>query len=247
MSYGSYDPEAGTPTTPEGADESRETVETAGETGGEPVRPRPGLPWERRLELGAGAAVLQTVRKVVFSPTATFRDMRVEGGWGEPLAFAVLVGSVFFWVAQVWEMLVSTMLAGTLGLDPQEVAAANVQQLVFAVLAPLMVMVATLIAAAFVHLLLLMFGGASRPFETTFRVMCYSWGVAVFNVIPFCGVLVGAVWRIVVQIIGLREAQEVPGGRAAAAVLIPVLLGCLCLLFALVVSTSLANLTQMGL
>lgn len=173
--------------------------------------------------------------------------MRVDGGWAEPLAFAVLVGSIFSWVAQVWGMVVSSMLAGMPGFDPQEVAAANAQQLVFAVLAPCMVIVATLIAAAFVHLLLLMFGGASRPFETTFRVICYSWALAVFNVIPLCGVVVGAVWRIVVQIIGVREAQEVPAGRAAAAVLIPVLLGCLCLLFALVVSTSLGNLAQMGL
>ena len=243
MSHESYDPEAGTPAPPHGADGSHDGTETAGET----APPRPGLPWERRFELGAGTAVLQTVREVVFSPTATFRDMRVDGGWGEPLGFAVLVGSVFFWAAQVWEMLASTMMARLPGFDPQEAAAANAQQLVFAVLAPFMVTVATLVAAAFVHLLLLMFGGASRPFETTFRVMCYSWAVAVFNVIPFCGVLVGAVWRIVVQIVGVREAQEVPGGRAAAAVLVPVLLGCLCLLFALVVSTSLANLAQLGL
>lgn len=243
MSHESYDPGAGTPPTPDGKDEAYDTRETPGET----LRPRPGLPWERRHELGAGTAVLQTVRQVVFSPTATFRDMRVDGGWGEPLAFAVLVGSIFFWVAQVWEMLASTMMASLPGFDPQEVAVANAQQLVFAVLAPLMVMVATLIAAAFVHLLLLMFGGASRPFETTFRVMCYSWAVAVFNIIPLCGVVVGALWRIVVQIIGVREAQEVPAGRAAAAVLIPVLLGCLCLLFFLVVSAGMANLAQMGL
>lgn len=243
MSYESHDPEAGTPTTPDGADEPYGTRETEGET----PPPRPGLPWERRLELGPGAALLQTVRQVIFSPAAAFRDMRVDGGWAEPLAFAVLIGSIFFWVAQVWEMLASTMVAGMPGFDPQEVAAVNAQQLVFAVLAPFMVIVATLIGAAFVHLLLLMFGGAPRPFETTFRVMCYSWAVAVFNVIPFCGVVVGAVWRIVVQIIGVREAHEVPGGRAAAAVLIPVLLGCVCLLFVLVVSANLANLAQMGL
>jgi hypothetical protein len=231
LSYESYDPEAGTLPPPDGPDGTAETP-----------RPRPGLPWERRLELGPGAAVLQTVRQVIFSPAATFRDMRVDGGWAEPLAFAVLIGSIFFWVAQVWEMLLSAMMAGLPGFDAQEVAAANTQQLVFAALAPFMVAVATLIAAAFVHLLLLMFGGAPRPFEATFRVMCYSWAVAAFNVIPICGVVVGAVWRVVVQIIGVREAQGVPAGRAAAAVLIPVLLGCLCLLFALVVSASLATL-----
>jgi len=208
---------------------------------------RTGLAWERRLELGPGAAVLGTVREVVFTPAAAFRVMRREGGWAEPLGFAVLVGSVGVWAAQAWDMLMRTLLAGIAGTGAQEIAAANIAEVWFALFAPFLVCAATFFGAALVHLLLLMFGGAPQPYETTFRVVCYSWSVGVFNIIPICGVLVGTVWRIVVQIIGVREAQEVPTGRAAAAVLVPVLLACFCLVLVVIASLSVANLAQMGL
>ncbi len=215
--------------------------------GGQMPPPRPGIAWERRSELGPGAAVLQTIRQVLLAPSAAFRAMRVEGGWAEPLAFAVLIGSISLWVAQAWSMLVNTLLLGMGGMGAQEIAAANVSELAFAMAAPLLVCVATVFGAAVVHVLLIMFGGAPRPFEATFRVMCYSWSVGVLNLIPICGVLIGAVWRVVVQIIGVREAQQVPTGRAAAAVLIPLILTCFCLVLAIIASVGLAGLAQMGL
>jgi hypothetical protein len=133
------------------------------------------------------------------------------------------------------------------GFDMQEIAAANAQEVWFALMAPLIVVASTFFAAAIVHLLLIMFGGAPQPYETTFRVISYSWAVGVFNLLPICGVFIGAIWRVVVQIIGLREAHGVPGGRAAAAVLIPVILACLCLFLVTMAVLSVAGLTQMGL
>jgi hypothetical protein len=54
----------------------------------------------------------------------------------------------------------------------------------------------------------------------------------VFQVVPFCGGLIGMVWSIVVQIIGLKEMHETGGGTATAAVLLPmVLCCCLCVGF----------------
>jgi len=210
-------------------------------------RARRGLPWERRGEQGPGAALLQTIREVVFSPTAAFASMRREGGWGEPLGFAVLTGSIFIWVAQAWDLLTRSAMVGMPGFEMQDIAAANAQEVFFALLAPFVVVAATFFGAAIVHGLLILFGGAPWPYETTFRVMCYSWAVGVFNLLPVCGVFVGAVWRIVVQIIGVREAQEVPGGRAAAAVLVPVLFACMCLVLLTLLAISVAGLTQMGL
>jgi len=219
--------------------------EPAGGSGAPPVRR--GLPWERREELGPGVAVLRTIRQVVFSPASAFADMKLEGGWGESLAFAVLVGSVCLWVAQAWDMLARSLLVGMPGFDMQEIAAANAAEIWFALMAPFLVLISTFFGAAIVHLLLVMFGGAPRPYETTFRVLCYSWAVGVFNLLPFCGIFVGAVWRIVVQVIGIREAQGVPTGRAAAAVLVPVILACFCLVLVTIAALSVAGLAQMGM
>ena len=90
---------------------------------------RRGLPWERRDELGPGPAIVQTVSQVLFSPSKAFADMKVAGGWGEPLGFAVLVGSVSSWIGQAWIMLASSLLSGFGGPSPEEVAVANAQEI----------------------------------------------------------------------------------------------------------------------
>ena len=208
---------------------------------------RPGLSWERRDELGIPAALLGTIREVLFTPASAFAQMKQGGGWGEPLQFAVVVGSIFIWVAQAWDLLTRSLLVGMPGVEMQEIAAANTQEIWVALLAPLLVVVGTFFFAALVHVLLMMFGGAPYGYEATFRVICYSWAAGVFNLIPICGVIIGGVWRIVVQIIGVREAQQVPTGRAAAAVLIPVIVACICLFMAALVTIGVAGLAQMGM
>jgi hypothetical protein len=207
---------------------------------------RPGLAWERRAELGPGAALLRTMRDVAFAPGTAFAEMRQTGGWGEPLGFAVLLGSVSIWAAQAWDMLVRSLMAGLPGLEIQDIAAANLQEVWFALVAPLLVVLSSFLAAAIVHGLLIVFGGAPQPYETTFRVVCYSWAIGVLNFIPICGVLIGAVWRIVIQIAGVRAAQGVPLGRAAAAVLVPVLVLCFCAMLFFVLAIGVAGLAQMG-
>ncbi len=239
MSYEHDDSTAGGSLTP--GPESSPAGEDAG------ASPRNGLAWERRFEIGLAAGVLGTIREVVFSPTAAFRAMRQEGGWAEPLAFAVLVGSVAVWVAQGWDVVTSTLLAGMTGAQAQDIVAANIATIWLALFAPLLVCASTFFGAAIVHGLLLLFGGAPKPYETTFRVVSYSWAVGVFNLVPICGVFLGSVWRIVVQIIGVREAQEVPPGRAAAAVLVPLLLLCFCLAMLVVATVGLAGLVQLGM
>jgi hypothetical protein len=49
-------------------------------------------------------------------------------------------------------------------------------------------------------------------------------------VIPFLGGLIGAVWALVITIIGLAQAHGTSGGRAAAAVLVPLGVCCLAVL-----------------
>ncbi len=221
MSHGDHEPSTG-------GQPPYETPPGAGTT--EPARP--GLAWERRAELGPGTAVVQTISQVLLSPVATFRDMKVDGGWGEPLGFAVLVGSVSSWIAQAWIMLASSLMSGRGGPSPEAVAVANAQEIWSALLAPFLVCAFTVVGAGIAHVLLILFGGAPRRYETTFRVFCYGWSVGAVNLVPICGVFIGAIWRFVVEIIGLREAHPVPTGRAAAAVLVPVLVSCFCLMLA---------------
>jgi hypothetical protein len=64
------------------------------------------------------------------------------------------------------------------------------------------------------------------------RVVAYSMGAtSLLHILPVCGAFLAAVWAIVAYIIGLAQAHEIPTGKAAAAVLIPVAV--CCVIFAL--------------
>jgi hypothetical protein len=88
--------------------------------------------------------------------------------------------------------------------------------------------VALFISAAILHVLLLLFGGAPRGFEATFRVRCYAEAASVIRLIPFCGTAVFFIYILILLIVGLSEAHRIGRGRAAAAVLVPLVLLCCC-------------------
>ena len=99
-------------------------------------------------------------------------------------------------------------------------------------LTPLFALGALFLAAGVTHLMLKLFRDGEQGFQTTTRVFAYSYSPAVFAVVPVLGGIVGFVWMIGIAIIGLREAHETDGAKAAAAVLIPVFF----LLFTLVLA-----------
>ena len=201
---------------------------------GEPDPSRTGPAWEQP---GGSWPVrfAQTVQAALTGPDLFFRTMRRAGGLGPPIAFGV-IGSVLGGVAgAVYQLLLSTMTAGMQGA-----AAAREQALIGAfstgclvVAMPLAAVVSMFIGSAIYHLMLLLLGSARRPYETTLRVSAYATGAtSVLGLIPLCGAVIGAVYAIVAAIIGLSRAHEISTGKAAAAVLLPMVLCCgLLLLF----------------
>lgn len=191
---------------------------------------RPGLPWEAGETARSPAGALATISKVLVSPSQAFRDMFRSGGLGDPLLYLVLLGTVGVAAGLLWQMVVSGWFAG-LGLPAEfnSMATTEAAAGMMVLLSPLIVVLTAAIGAAVYHLMLLLFGGAPQPFETTLRVVCYASGSAyVLQVLPVCGGIVAALWTVVITIVGLREAHGVSTGRAAAAVLVPVALVCLC-------------------
>jgi hypothetical protein len=100
--------------------------------------------------------------------------------------------------------------------------------IVFGLIAmPVMFVCWLFIWSGILHLCLMMLGGAKRPFETTFRVVCFSSGSAyLFAIVPFCGRIVAPVYNIVLQCMGLARAHEIDTGKAVMAVLLPVIVCC---------------------
>lgn len=181
------------------------------------------LPWEDRGNLGWFRALWETVRISLLAPRTFFSRMPISGGWFSPVSYAAIVGGL----ALAVRSLAAVALLGTgstAGLQPQDLAALKRMHLTLAVLAPVGAVLTTLSFAALVHLTVLVVGGAEPSLQTTARVVCYAGSAQLLMVIPWIGAPLGALWVVVLTVIGLREAQELSTGKAVVAALAPVLL-----------------------
>jgi hypothetical protein len=189
---------------------------------------RSGLPWDDRQQKGFFTAFIETLQMVLTRPVEAFTVMKREGGFGEPLIYAVVGGSVGAIVAFLFSLLFHSFGMLTDQRNPLgAMAGMGIGSIGFIILIPLFIVIGLFIGAGIIHLCLMIVGGANQPFETTFRVLAFTQGsTGVLQLIPVCGGLIAAVWGIVVNCIGLARAHETDTGRAVLAVFLPLVVCC---------------------
>jgi predicted Zn finger-like uncharacterized protein len=182
------------------------------------------IPWERRAELGLWQGLTRTMRGVLFSPRSTFSSMPVSGGWREPLAFGLLIGSIGSMFTFFWEFIGESIgiLKPLLGVSTS--VSSPLVFLILMFLSPLFVTVYLFISSIIFHVLLVLVRGGTNGFEATLRVVSYSQATAAWSVVPILGGAIGWIWKSVVYIIGLKEAQETSYARVILAFFIPLAL-----------------------
>jgi hypothetical protein len=202
------------------------------------------------------------LKGVLLEPGRTFREASQQAGIGWALLYWFLFATVGTLFGIFWSIVTNAMWLATLTdiadrLPPEAdrfleafggpAAGAGIFY-VFALPVYLILgLISLFLVAGIIHLFLLLVGGANRGFEATFRVVAYAGGsTALFNIFPLCGGLVGLVWGIVVQILGLKELHETSGGKAALAVFGPLLLCCACCILVVVLLFSLGVMSGLG-
>jgi len=199
-----------------------ESVSPEAESGTEPA-------WEDRERLGIFPAITRTVSAVLMRPAETFAAMKRAGGLADPLLYFVLLSSTMFAVSALYQMAASSFNPATLppNFPHASKGALSVALIGSILLSPALYVISAFLSSGITHLCLKLLGGANRPFETTFRVICYAQAsAAVFNLLPLCGSLIGLIWGAYVIIIGLREAQQTTGWKATLAITLPGLVCC---------------------
>ena len=175
--------------------------------------------WENEPSIGN---FFKSTKEILLAPSATFRNLKREGTMGRALTFAAISAAIMgamigFTQAILFILgtgdvafgagiLVGTVLAGTL-------------------LYPLFAVLGCYLGGGMLHVLLGLFGAKKYTYNATVRSIAYmqmsSWP---FMIVPIVGPMIGGIWILVVQIIGLAEVHETTKGRVALAIFSPAIL-----------------------
>jgi hypothetical protein len=182
---------------------------------------RTGPAWESRHGIGLVHALLVTLGDSMLRPSRFFRAMRRDEGYLAPLVYAMILGSLSIVMSVIWELALFSARNPLLDAASSEEFLRMRPMLygVTVILSPIVVTVLVFVSSAILHLGLLVLGGARQRFQTSFRVVCYSEGAGVLNLVPYLGAFVGSVWNLVLLAIGLRESHETTTFKAILAVL----------------------------
>jgi len=137
------------------------------------------------------------------------------------LAFGLLIGSIGSMFSFFWEFMAASMgfLKPLWGVSTSISSPLVFLLLIF--LSPLFMSINLLISSVIIHALLLLVRGSKNGYEATFRVIAYSQATRAWSVIPLLGGAIGWIWRSIVYIIGLKEAQETSYARVILAFSLP--------------------------
>ncbi len=189
---------------------------------------RAGLPWDDRQQKGFFAAFIETLQMVLTRPAEAFAVMKREGGFGEPLIYAVVGAGA----GAIVQFILSFALQ-SVGLFANHrnalgaMAGMGIGSVAFFIIIPFAIVIGLFIGAGIIHLCLMIVGGANQPFETTFRVLAFSQGsTGPLQMIPICGGVIAGVWALICNCIGLARAHETDTGRAVLAVFLPIIVCC---------------------
>ena len=147
------------------------------------------------------SSALATARAVLFSPRVFFSNLPAEGSLREPALFVLLVGAVTGALGAV-VALVSNVLAGGLGAD--DLRAAVLEGLLFAVLSPVGVGL-----AAGVYLLSIMtFIGKVADLVQAYRLVAYAYSAFALAWVPVLGSIAISYALLVLMGIAIKEVYE---------------------------------------
>jgi hypothetical protein len=191
--------------------------------------------WENRSQLGFAKALFATWKGILFSPGPTFERMKSSGGFSSPLQFQFLMMLISFGFAIVY-YLIQMAAIGSMAATSDSFKDTHALQSMFGAGGAMAVVIAVVaivlglalsiglqfVSAGITHICLSLFKGTSKPYEATYRTLCYASSAYVFSVIPCVGSSIAGIWSLIVVIIGLAKVHRTEGWRAACAVLLPV-------------------------
>ena len=188
------------------------------------------FPWPPADDASVIEGLVDTWSGAVLRPVSFFRALPAAARIGPALLYYLVIGILASAIDLFWTMVLPPVetaeLGGVLALTR---AATPLAEFLYS---PIMLLLSLLLSAGITQLLVLTLVPANRGFGATLRTFAYAYSPALFAAVPRVGPLVAFAWMTVLSVIGLREVHRTSTPRAVVAVLVPLLVGGLLLLFA---------------
>jgi hypothetical protein len=176
-------------------------------------------PWES--EEGFVGAFFKTTQETLFSPTRFFKKVATGEGYWAPLIYGMISGIIGFGGGILWQWF---FFSEWFPIQKFSGLSYNLYVIITIAL-PIMVAFSLLIESGVTHLCLMIVGGNKKGFQATFRVVSYSFCGYLFGILPFIGSPIGGIYTLILTILGVREGHSISTGKAALAVLLPIIVG----------------------
>jgi hypothetical protein len=165
--------------------------------------------WENP-EISTPKAFMATLRRVLLAPKKFFECLPLSGGLGEPLGFALLVGTIGVLSSLLWQLLLEGDFSASMpavAFSKQVGNLINDPRVIIGIflLTPFLVALGQFFLSMCLVWAVRLTGQGKNSFESVFRVVAYSQAPAVFCLIPLAGALVAAVWHLIILILGISK------------------------------------------
>lgn len=209
------------------ANSSRQSQDEPGMEAHQPkaTLPYAVAPWEQLELYGAVPSFLNTVKTILLKPGDFFDQLPPFSGKIRPLLFANVVCLASMIFGLIWFRFGLGPNLSDLGRTDgfQGLGAGMIGSLAWLGLSPILVTAFVFLDSALGHLLLGLLRSASKPFEETFRTVCYAGAPWMLTVLPVSWqylIPVVLIWHMTLQAIGLKKLHQAGYPQVLASVLV---------------------------
>jgi hypothetical protein len=152
---------------------------------------------------------INTWKEVIQTPSDFYRKMPTNGGYNDPLTFAVISYIIYGLFAAI----VQNLMFGMMGFSFSALIGTIV-------IIPIVCIISLFIGGAILQVIFSLLGGTGT-YEGTIRFIAYASAPMVFSWIPLLGMIAG-IYGLYLYIIGGMNVHKVSIQKSAIAVLLPV-------------------------
>lgn len=197
--------------------------------------------WEANWRSDTLGALVRTAKDILTDPIEYFGRVKPAEDY---LSLAIWL-YVFTFINLFFSM-VYQLVWGMI-FNPKEALFTIPIMLCGSLFAPFVVMLILGVSSAILHFFLVNIGGSKKPFNTTLTVYVLGSVTGIFSVVPILGGLVAMVYGIIINILGMAQAHEIPASRVFLSFLVPALIaGCCVGIGAMIIAFAAGGLAQLA-